>query len=379
MASSYVLPVTPPGEGGISIVHLISSKASEIILAYFKPKNNPVNKIKPNRLYYGHFHDKGAIIDEVIINYIRASESFSGINTIEINSHGGHMPVKSIMEALIKGKAKRINTNQLIALALKNKRLTQIQKEAFLRLIDSTTLLSAKVFLDQYNGCLQRALIKHKNNKKKLTELLKSSALGFALAYPKRILITGRPNTGKSTLFNLLVGKERTIVHHTPGTTRDLVDESIAIKEIPFRLMDSAGWRTIRGARSSQEMIESLGIKKLKKELKKSNIIICLLDGSSCISNDDIKIINHLKNRNVIWVINKCDLPQKLSMQFIPAPSINISALKQKGIDKLNNEIIKHAGISLSDYAPMSIGTAVVFTKRQYDMINNALGRLRRS
>jgi tRNA modification GTPase len=376
MACSYILPVTPPGEGGIGVIHLISPKATDIILGYFKPKNNSINKIKSNRLYFGYFQDRGKIIDEVIINYIPKRESFSGIDTIEINSHGGIMPAKSIIEVLIKEKAKRISESQLIELALKNKQLTQIQKEALLQLMDSTTLLSARVFLDQYNGCLKKSLIKHKNSKRNLAELLKSSNLGFALTNPKRILITGRPNTGKSTLFNLLVGKERAIVHHTPGTTRDLVDESIAIKEIPFKLMDSAGWRIIKGVRSPQEMVESLGIKKLKQELRKTDIVICLVDGSSCISNDDIKIINHLKNRNVIWVINKCDLPQKLSSKFIPAPRINISALKQKGIDSLNNEIIKHAGINLGEY---KAGAAVVFTKRQYDTINSALGRLRQS
>jgi len=372
---SYFLPVTSPGEGGISVIWLIGTDSYRTISHFFKSKHETSGNLKPNRLYFGYFYDDKTLVDEVIVNRIPAKESFSGLETMEINSHGGMMPTRKIIECLLRHGVKEINKMELISIAIKNKRLDSIQKEALESLLHSSTTFASRVFMDQFNGPLSKAL--KRCGIRTLNKLLDSAKIGFALNYPKRILIIGRPNTGKSTLFNTLAGEERVIVHHLPGTTRDIIEETIAIKEIPFILVDTAGWRQFDELKHRQSLVEKIGIKKMKAEIKKADTIICLLDGSKEFTALDKEFINQLKPYRVIWVISKCDLPKKLNDSLLPTTTVSISALKQKGIGKLREIILLNAGVKDMVYEP---GNPIIFTHRQYQLakkINTVSGRSR--
>jgi tRNA modification GTPase len=350
---------------------------------------------KPTHLYLGYFSDPAfGGVDEVIINCIPENKSFTGMETIEINSHGGMMPARKIIGCLIKQGAKEINQKELMELAVRHNRLNPIQKEALESLLHSPTALASRVFMDQFNGTLSKAINKLLFNDKTcntrlLNKLIKSASLGFALNYPKRILIVGRPNTGKSTLFNTLAGQERVIVHHLPGTTRDVIEEIIAINEIPFILVDTAGWRKIDKITHPQSLIEKIGIRKMKAEIKKADIIICLLDGSRELIEFDKEIIHKIEPYQTIWVINKSDLTVKMDDSLLPESPLFISALKQKGIEKLREEISLRAKVKNLIYKQ---DQPVIFTRRQYKLIeksryigipfagiNNASGRSRHS
>ena len=161
MPLSYILPVTPPGEGGISIIWLIGSNSPQIISRFFKSKHSSPKELKPHCLYFGYFYDDKTLVDEVIINRIPAKESFSGLETMEINSHGGIMPVRKIIDCLLKQGAKEINQTKLIELAIRHKRLDLIQKEALGSLLHSPTVLASRVFMDQFNGALSKTLKKY--------------------------------------------------------------------------------------------------------------------------------------------------------------------------------------------------------------------------
>lgn len=375
--ATYVFHVTPTGEGGISIIWLIGPNSHQIISCFFKSTHASFKKFSPHRLYFGHFYDKKILLDEVIINCIPAKDSFSGLETIEINSHGGMMPVREIIDCLLKQGSREINQKKLMELASENKRLDPIREESLTALLNSPTTLASQVFLDQFNGALSMAL--KKQDVHTLNQLLTSAKFGLSLNHPKRILIIGKPNTGKSTLFNALTGKERMITHPTPGTTRDVVEEIFSIQGIPFSLMDTAGWRTIDEINKPQALIEKIGIKKMKAEVKKADIIICLLDGSEKLTTTDKEIIPQLKRLNTIWVVNKYDLPKKLDTSLLPKRFLFVSALKQKGIEKLRETILLYANIGIMVYRSSQ---PVIFTRRQYELvkkINNESDRSRQN
>lgn len=358
----YVSSVTPAGEGGISIIHLIGEKAPQIILKSFRTRR-PRTILKPHRIYLGNFYNQNKIIDEVIVHFIPSKESISGINTVEINSHGGVFLARKIVETLVKQGARYITPSELLRLAVKNKRLDRVRKEALESLLKAPTALVARVLLDQYNGALSRVMKELPKKKHRAEKLIASARLGLALNYPKRIIIAGRPNTGKSTLFNTLVGKERVIVHPDPGTTRDTIEEMISIDDIPFILVDTAGWRV-----GASDVVERLGIRKTQKAIKTADIIIGVIDGSEPLAELDRKIFRMVRPKAVIWVVNKTDLGLQLSDKSLPAPAIRISALRHQGIARLKRQIIRTSNIPITKYASPQ---AVIFTPHLLSAVKN--------
>jgi tRNA modification GTPase len=306
----YALPVTPPSEGGINIVHFVGKGVNKKILPFFKGK---CSAIKYNKLYLGHFCNKGKIIDEVIINLMSAKQSLSGLDTIEINSHGSVLVADKIISTLKKSGAKIINTQQLLKLARKNKRINSVQKGALESLLNAKTELACRFFLERL-----AKPGKATPESKRMEKLFNN---------PRRIVLVGRANNGKSTLFNVLAGEKRVIEHTTPGTTRDVVEDAIAIKGIPFVLADTAGWM-------EENKLTT------KKIFRKGDIVVYLLDGSKRLERTEVTVMRKLSKRIAIWTINKCDLPKSFETTRLPFPYISISALKRTGIDKLSQKIL---------------------------------------
>jgi tRNA modification GTPase len=427
---NYVALLTPHGEGGISVIHLMGNNALALIQKVFQ-LHKPV--VKPNlivnKLYLGYILNQKnkERLDEVIIHYIPSNQTMTGLVTIEINAHGGIIASQRIIKCLQAQGARLINQKQVIELAYKNRRLDRIQQEALECLIQAPTQLASLIYLTQYQGQLSEKISELINQiepfvpsvSSVVKSLLSTAPLGLAISYPKRIVIAGRTNAGKSTLFNALFGKERVITHHAPGTTRDAVEETIALEGVPFKLIDTAGLRcTTKGIEGSWSKatylptivgsiplpvngipinrekrdchtIERIAQSISRKELKQADIIILLLDGSVSLNKQDITLLKELKDIPCVVVINKSDLPQRIDIntlskrikliqlnplnQFNPLTDstsqiIAISALQGTGIDQLKKKIL---AIVLPSYSTFSLSSPfanqpIIFTHRQY-------------
>ena len=368
MNTNYFSITTPLGQGGIGIVELFGPDALEIIGKIFRRAKNKTNEIasslrtrndrhniiKPNKIYLGHIYDDSQLIDEVIIHFTPAKNSLTKLDTVEINAHGGIMPCRLIGKLLKKFGAKELSQSAVIKLAQKQGRLDKIQAEALEYLLQAQTSLAAAVLLDQYNGALSKALKSGRNIK----ALRASARFGLALTHPKRILILGQPNVGKSTLFNALLGQDRAITHHLPGTTRDTIEDILAIEGFPFVLVDTAGLRA-----STKDTIEKIGMAYARKEIPKADAILLVAEQGEPASLTHL--FNQIRRKTqapVIAVMNKADKRAKIQKQKygIGNKLIPVSALKQTGINELKKEILNACGLDRFRHKP---GQPVIFSK----------------
>ena len=415
--------VTPLGEGGIGKIIVSGHDALSIVNKVFQGKGiADLNQAASHKLYYGHVYDKGERIDEIILNVMRQEDSFTGEDVVEINCHGGIRVVMRIYELLQSSGAEGVEWDSLLQRSFENDKIDFIQKEAFQELIHARTKLGLKVLLDQYGGSLSGALqqgleiiegirqsLLVKNNENTpplppplqgggaggfenefntsisvLTEhvrySLETASFGVSLTTPQVLVILGKPNVGKSTLINAILGEDRMLVHHEPGTTRDYVSEFISIKDIPFELVDTAG------VRETSDMLEVMSIEMTQEQLQRADKVIVVFDNSRNFDHEDEGILNALNswltikacndsqqkvNTNaIIPVVNKCDLPAKLDKLRIEAalhqPVCCISALNKKGFEDLNKRLVQEFDTA---YSPMK---SVVFNKRQYLLLSKA-------
>ncbi|MFA5793517.1 MAG: GTPase [Candidatus Brocadiia bacterium] len=395
--TTYYSVSIPSGQGGISVIELFGSGARRVIAQVFRPialarlpvklsarggcdkgaqptmggrnfHRLPPANLRPDHFYLGNIcrpQDLTQKIDQAVIRYIRPDQSLTGLDTVEINAHGGQMSVKLITNALKSLGAKESTTEQVIRLAgRKKKGLDKIQQSALRELLQARTLLAGRVLLAQYQGALSKALSRLKrmpeSGRNRLAgQLLQSARLGIALTRPRRVVIIGRPNVGKSTLFNALVGHERVLVHHRPGTTRDSVEELIAVEGVPFKLIDTAGLRQKPGG-----LIEKAGIGITRSEIARADVLILVLDATKGLTPADKEMLAGLIPKKTITVYNKSDLAQ--------SPELRISALKGTGIDRLRKRVIKAIGLSAKELK-YKFGTPVLFDNGQMNMVKTII------
>ncbi len=385
---------TPIGEGGIGVIQVSGPDSLEIVNTVFKGKKlKDLKKAESKRLYYGDIYSNGSTVDEVIVNVLRKQDSFTGEDLVEVNCHGGILAVKKTLECIVSAGAKEVHWEELVKRPLINNKIDRIQEEALLEIPKAKTKLGVKVLLDQYNGALSsfiqktvKQLEKCENNKEQLfdvnntlKEVLATAAFGCAITSPQKLIITGKPNAGKSTLINALLKEDRLITHEEPGTTRDAIDEMISIDSIPLTIVDTAG------IRKTDHEVEKLGVLESKKQLKEADKIIMVFDSSKPEEKEDkeiVKFINELKLQktdqtddkiSIIPVLNKTDLPGKLDMPAligkIFGPICQVSALNGDGISTLEETLISEFK-EFTEYTPEK---PIVFTKRQEDYLSNAL------
>ncbi|HLD35395.1 MAG TPA: GTPase [Planctomycetota bacterium] len=382
--ATYFAITTPQGTGGIGIIELCGNDALEIIGKIFRRaknktneiatpepeavqgRNDRCNKIRPDKIYLGNIYStpspyplpqgervNNEIIDEVIIRFTPARNSLTGLNTVEINAHGGIMPCRLIGRLLKRFGVKELSQPEVINLARKQGKLDKIQAEALEYLLQAQTPMAAAVLLDQYNGALSKAL-RSRNNIPRLKE---TAQYGLALTQPKRILILGRPNVGKSTLFNALLGQDRAITHHLPGTTRDTIEDTFAIGEFPFMLVDTAGLR-----KSTNDTIEKIGMAYARKEIPKADVIVLVIEKNKIAFLKTM--VNQLRRKTqapVIIVANKADtLKIQDARCLIQDNIIPVSALRRTGIELLRKEILKACKLDKFKYQP---GQAIIFSE----------------
>lgn len=392
--------VTPFGEGGIGKIIVSGPDALSIVNTVFQGKGiADLREAASHRLYYGHIHHRGQRIDEVILHIMKQRDSFTGNDGVEVNCHGGIRVLMSIYECLESTGAEGAPWNSLLSQSLDNNKIDIVQKEALQEIVQARTKLGVKVLLDQYAGALSEALkqgleiiegIIHSLNYKNdvlvsaladhISSLLKTASLGIALTAPQVLVILGKPNVGKSTIINTILGEDRMIVHHEPGTTRDYVSEFIAVDGIPFELVDTAGMR------DTHDILEVMSIEMTQEQLRRADKVFAVFDNSRPFNQEDEEILDALNSwltskisgdlpqkastSLVIPVINKCDLPVKLDRLRIETafqqPICSLSALNKEGFDDLNKRLVQEFDTA---YKPMR---PLVFNERQYLLLAEA-------
>ncbi len=407
---TIVAIATPPGRGGIGVVRL----AGPLALAIAAPMLRLKHKIEPGRAVFGELIDpevKGtdARIDEVVVTYFAKPHSYTTDDIIEISAHGSPVVLRHIVEMSLARGARLAEPGEFTMRAFLNGRLDLTQAEAVRDLIDSQTLFQAKVAAQQLEGALSNRL---KPIKQKLIELiaLLEAGIDFAeddisvapdatildriaevkspldqlaatFAYGKivhqglTLAIVGRPNVGKSSLFNQLVERERAIVTAQPGTTRDLVSETVAIGGIPVELVDTAG------IRRALDEAESIGIKKSMEALADADLVLVVIDKTQPLGEEDRELLRQVEGRPAIVVENKADLvggrgiaPSHPAAPPEPhaATRIPTSALTGDGIPALRAAILDRIAGDSATASESGFLTSV----RHQKLVNDALAAL---
>ena len=367
--STIVAISTAPGIGGIGIIRMSGEKSFEILEKIFVTNDKPISGYT---MKYGKIIDeKNVIIDEVLVSYFIAPNSYTRENVCEINSHGGMVVMKKILELCLKNGAVLAEPGEFTKRAFLNGRIDLSQAEAVIDIINSKTDREAKASINQLEGNLsleikeirkdlismmadieasidypeydveevttnkvKDVLLKQKDRLKKLE---KSFDNGKILKDGINTAIIGRPNAGKSSLLNILLNEERAIVTSVEGTTRDTIEEYISINGIPLKIIDTAG------IREASDEVEKIGVEKAKKIAKESDLIIGIFDISRKMNKEDYEILDILKNKNSIIVLNKIDLDKNNAdlekIKEVGKPVVQISTKTREGIDNLYKEI----------------------------------------
>ena len=364
---------TPPGQSGIGIVRLSGPDAISIAAkSFFSPKEPEavnLSKTPSHTLKYGFIkNEKGETIDEVLLTVMRGPSTYTREDIVEINAHGGIVPLKEVLRLLMRRGARLAQPGEFTKRAFLNGRIDLAQAEAIADFIRAKTVSQARISMKQLEGALSDEILKIKDvlvetavqleasidfsdeeleldsnevlpDKLKginlrIENLLSQGESGKILREGVKVVIAGRPNVGKSSLLNTLLSQERAIVTPFPGTTRDTIEEEIELGGCLVRLVDTAGLC------KTEDFLEKEGVKRTEMSLKESDLVIFLLDGSFKITREDREIFSAFNGKKTILAINKIDLPLRLDEKalsgFSPAaPVVKISATQRINIEGL--------------------------------------------
>jgi len=364
---------TPPGEGGIAIVRMSGNKAVSIARKIFSSRE-PLGSFKGNRAYHGWIVDNGARIDEVVVTFFLAPDSYTGEDVVEISCHGGYFVTRRILELIVKRGARIADPGEFTKRRFINGKIDLSQAEATADIINAKTEAAHRAAVSQLSGELYRRVkkmcddlinicslleleldfceeeIEFEPHSKQLErilsienemkDLLSSYERGRICRDGVKMAIIGRTNVGKSSLLNAIVEKERAIVTDVPGTTRDTLDEILDIEGVLFRVTDTAG------IRETDDPVEREGVERSIKAFEEADVVLAVFDGSEPLKPEDRFIIDLLvsKKKRTFLIINKIDLKLKIEESELRRTDYNmeivrVSALKKTGIDKLIKKI----------------------------------------
>jgi len=366
---------TPLGENGIGIVRLSGKEAISIVEKIFQPKNKnqSLDKIPTHTLHYGFISKNGTVVDEVLVTVMRAPKTYTREDVVEINCHGGIVPLRKVLELCLEKGARLAQPGEFTQRAFLNGRIDLAQAEAVCDLIRAKTEIASQIAVKQLEGhfsnrikairdqlvnllaYLEVSLDYSEEEVKFLTReeigkridgmlsslegLLLTAETGKILREGLKTAIVGKPNVGKSSLLNALLREERAIVTSYPGTTRDVIEEMVNLRGIPLVIMDTAGIRE-----HSLDLIEKIGVERSKKTIQSAELILFIIDLSTPLTEEDHYIAKIIAEFNpqakVILVGNKVDLPQQVSDEDLSlSPLLKISATLGTGIEDLEQKI----------------------------------------
>ena len=372
---------TAPGIGGIGIVRMSGEDCFKILNKIFKAKNpEKIENIKGYTIKYGNIVDPSTNknVDEVLVSYFKAPKSYTTENMCEISSHGGIVVVKNILEVCLQNGAKLAEPGEFTKLAFLNGRIDLSQVESIIDIINAKTDKELKASMNQLEGNLSKSVKeikqqildllvdieasidypeydieevtedKAKKSLEKIEEsikkLYKTFEDGKIIKEGIKVAIIGRPNSGKSSLLNSILNEDRAIVTEIEGTTRDTIEEFVSIKGIPFKMIDTAG------IRDADNEVEIIGINKSKKVAEDSDLIIAMFDNSKPLNKEDKEILEFIKDRKAIILLNKIDLKESNLENLKEIVETNKKVLKislaaESNLSDLYNEFDKMFGL----------------------------------
>ena len=383
-------------------------KTFEILAKMFIAKNpKDISEIPGYTMQYGNIVDDGKIIDEVLVSYFKAPKSYTTEDMCEINSHGGNVIMRKILQICLKNGADLAEPGEFTKRAFLNGRIDLSQAESVIDIINAKSDREAKEGIKQLEGYLATSIRKIKNEildvmtnievsidypeydtpevleddlKKKMEEVLDklhkleaSFDNGKLIKEGIKTAIIGKPNAGKSSLLNAILKEDRAIVTEYEGTTRDTIEEFVNINGIPLKLIDTAG------IRETENEVEKIGIEKSIKYAKEADLVILIIDGSKDLSKEDIEILNIVNPKKTIIILNKIDLEQKIDENTPEIVKFNniikISALKKEGIDKLYGKIN-----DLFNFNQINVDNDIVITNERHKIqIQKAIQNLNKA
>lgn len=391
---------TAQGEGGIGVIRISGDDSLRIADKVFKNINNKkVADMKGYTAAFGKVCNNGEEIDEAVVLVYRAPHSYTGENVVEISCHGGIFITKQVLRAVLDNGAVPAQAGEFTKRAFLNGKIDLTEAESVIDIISAKSRNAARAALCVKDGALRRKIDKIKedllsqaahlsawadypeedivdvsdeelfatfdNAVKVLQGLLDTYDSGQAVKQGIDTVIAGRPNVGKSTLMNLLTGCEKSIVTDIPGTTRDVVEDTVVLGDVILRLSDTAGLR------DTEDKVEQIGVDRAKKRLEQCGLLLAVFDNNQILNDDDYELIKNAKNATTIAIINKIDLEQKLDTDFINDNFENvvyISAKSGECREELTKAVEKIAGT-----ANLNPSEGILSNERQRLAVANAL------
>lgn len=361
------------GNSGIGIIRVSGDEAIEVVDKIFRPanKNKKLANVESHTVHYGHIMDGDKTLDQVLVIVMKNPHSYTGEDTVEIDCHGGMLILKKVLELVLKNGARTAEPGEFTKRAFLNGRLDLSQAEAVMDVIQARNSMALKSSVEQLKGSVQRAVKEIRSRllyqiayiesalddpehydlegypqelakivdkeAGEITDLLKTADDGRMIQEGIKTVILGKPNAGKSSLLNFLVGEDRAIVTEIEGTTRDILEEYISLNGITLRVIDTAG------IRETEDIVEKIGVGKAKQMAEDADLILYVVDSSRPLDDNDEDIIELLSGRKSIVIYNKTDLEPVVNMAKLQErtgnPVIPVSIVEEKGIRKLEEEI----------------------------------------
>ena len=377
---------TAMSASGIGIVRISGEDAMDVIAKIYRSKNGKkdIRTVGSHTIHYGFIYDGEEVVDEVLVMIMRGPHTYTGEDTVEIDCHGGVYAMKRVLETVLRNGAVIAEPGEFTKRAFLNGRLDLSQAEAVMDVIQAKNSMALKSSVQQLKGSVQRAVkeirakllheiayietalddpehfdltgypqelqeIVEKENKN-IEELLKTSDDGRMIQEGIKTVILGKPNAGKSSLLNFLVGEDRAIVTEIAGTTRDILEEYISLNGITLRVIDTAG------IRETEDVVEKIGVGKAKQMAEDADLILYVVDSSLPLDDNDSEIMELLNGRKSIVIYNKTDLTAAVDIEELRtktgSPVIPVSVVEETGISQLEDEIKRmffHGELSFND------------------------------
>lgn len=394
---------TANGVGGIGVIRISGENALSVAEKVFRSiTDKKITEMKGYTAAYGRVYDDGEPIDEAVALVFRAPHSYTGEDVVELSCHGGLYVTKRVLRAVLKNGAFPAEAGEFTKRAFLNGKMGLTEAEAVMDIISARGSQSAKAALACMEGKLRERIDSVRNRlvntaahlsawadypeedipevdtsnltqtlnecRDELSSLLKGYDAGKIMREGVDTVIAGRPNVGKSTIMNLLSGCERSIVTNIPGTTRDVIEETVILGEIPLRLSDTAGIHT------TDDPVERIGVERARSRIQKAGLVLAVFDSSRPLSEDDKELIDLLKDAPALAVINKTDLPTELDSEYIKqriSHVIFISALSGSGTSELEKQVSDIIGTSKLDASQ-----GILATERQRSAAQSAFNSL---
>lgn len=394
---------TANGVGGIGVIRISGENALSVAEKVFRSiTDKKITEMKGYTAAYGRVYDENEPIDEAVALVFKAPHSYTGEDVVELSCHGGLYVTKRVLRAVLKNGAYPAEAGEFTKRAFLNGKMGLTEAEAVMDIISARGSQSAKAALACMEGKLRQRIDSVKNKlvntaahlsawadypeedipevdtahlsetlrecREDLSSLLKSYDAGKVMREGVDTVIAGRPNVGKSTIMNLLSGCERSIVTNIPGTTRDVIEETVILGEIPLRLSDTAGIHT------TDDPVERIGVERARNRILKAGLVLAVFDSSRPLSDDDKELIDLLADAPALAIINKTDLPTELDTDYIKQRIdhvIFISALSGDGTSELEKQVSEIIGTSKLDASQ-----GILATERQRSAAEEAYNSL---